>query len=163
MEEWRKISIAESYEVSSLGRVRNASTGYVMKQQLLWDGYYRVSLWASPGVRVYKKTHQLVAAAFLNRPSAAHVAAHIDGSRTLNTVSNLYWATQKQNHADRDRHGRTARGSRNGSALLTEDQVRQIRKRLVTGDLLREIADDFSVCLATISNINTGKNWKHLQ
>jgi len=56
---------------------------------------------------------------------------------------------------------RAARGSKAGSAKLTEDQVREIR---IMGKTMgpAAIAGLYGVCDATIAHILKGKTWKHV-
>lgn len=69
--------------------------------------------------RVNFAVHQLVAEAFLSpRPSPQHEIRHLNGNRTDNRVDNLAWGTAKENAADRERHGRTARGASHGMTRL---------------------------------------------
>jgi hypothetical protein len=42
-------------------------------------------------------------------------------------LENLRWGTHKENMEDREKHGRTARGERNGRYKLSPEQVRDIR------------------------------------
>ncbi|WP_338341885.1 MULTISPECIES: NUMOD4 domain-containing protein [unclassified Shinella] len=163
MEVWKTIPGFERYQASSLGRVRNGETYHILKQKNLKDGYLGLCLRPMPGMKVSKKVHQLVALAFFGKaPFLGAIVAHKDGSRTLNVPDNLYWTTQKQNHADREFHGRTARGSKNGATELTETHVAAIKRMLRRGATQKDIARVFSVCPATISNINTGKYWRHV-
>lgn len=72
-----------------------------------WNGRARASV----------AVHRLVALAFLPpRPTKEHQIRHLDGNRTNNHASNLAWGTVAENAADRDMHGTTARGDRNGSS-----------------------------------------------
>lgn len=45
---------------------------------------------------------------------------------------------------------------------LTEDDVRQIKKRLEEGEAQWRIGESFGVSQMTISRIKTGKTWTHL-
>lgn len=45
---------------------------------------------------------------------------------------------------------------------LSEDQVREIKRRLKTGETARSIAKDFPVTHFTIWGISEGKTWKHV-
>lgn len=123
--------------------------------------------------------HRLVAEAFHGpRPSPVHQVRHLNGRRFDNRAANLAWGTAADNARDRDRHGRTARGDRNGvrrhpervargerqgSAKLTASQVRTIRERLAQGHRQRDVAADFGVSQRAIHNINARKTWKHVQ
>lgn len=54
------------------------------------------------------------------------------------------------------------RGSANGFAKLTEDQVTEIREALAAGDLQRDIAARYGVSKSLISNINLRLSWTHI-
>lgn len=49
-----------------------------------------------------------------------------------------------------------------GKARLTEDQVREIKRRLAAGDLTRALAEEFGVHISSISNIRRGRSWSHI-
>lgn len=52
------------------------------------------------------------------------------------------------------------RGSHNsGHEILTRDDIPIIRRRLADGELHKDIAADYDVCRATISQIARGANW----
>lgn len=55
-----------------------------------------------------------------------------------------------------------ALGSKASKAKLTEDQVREIKRRLATGDLQKDIARDYGVTAPSIHAIASGKNWSHI-
>ena len=163
MEMWRTIPIAPEYQVSSAGRVRDAESGRILACRLRPDGYRQVGLRKGQPKRLWRKVSQLVCEAFNGaRPFPKAVAAHHDGTRTNDTSENLYWATQKENHADRERHGRAPKGVRNGAHILTDTQVLEIKAALRKGIVQKDLAERFGVSSGTISNINTGKNWRHL-
>ena len=71
----------------------------------------------------------------------------------------LETGTHKDNALDRVIRNRSTRGSTNGSAKLTEQQVLDIfhDERLPT-----RIAEDYGVDHTTVRNIKNGKNWAHL-
>lgn len=58
---------------------------------------------------------------------------------------------------------RTAKGIRNAASKLTEDDVREIKRLLVIGNLTqRKIGNMFGVDHAIIGRIKKGKAWKHV-
>lgn len=167
-EQWRTIEDFEDYAVSSLGRIKRLTRaphthpGRLLRSFLKRDGYLHVNLRSDGKLRTVA-VHRVVASVFLGAPPFAGAqVAHGDGSRTNNAVANLRWATCVENHADRERHGRTARGSRCGTAVLTEAQVLAIRRLLSSGTPQRAVAVQFGVSPALISNINTRKLWRHI-
>ncbi len=58
--------------------------------------------------------------------------------------------------------GRSQPGPENPSAVLTEVDVREIWRRLVRGDSLRDVARDFGVHHSTIQDIATRDSWTEL-
>lgn len=56
-----------------------------------------------------------------------------------------------------------SRGENNNFAKLTEEEVKEIKKLLKTGDYTqKQIGDMFNVRNTTINAINTGTTWKHV-
>ena len=112
-EVWRPIQ-GWPYEVSNFGKVRNIATGRVLAQPLHKSGYRNVQLW-NKGKFKTCLAHRLVAAAFISEPpSDKHEVAHGDGDRTNNAAGNQRWVLHLENMRDRDRHGTTACGEKNG-------------------------------------------------
>lgn len=94
MEEiWKEIDILDGYEVSNLGRVRNAKTGVVRKQRItMFGGYFTVVIQGNSYF-----VHRLVAKAFVDNPLNLPYVNHKDESRTNNIADNLEWCTQGYN------------------------------------------------------------------
>ncbi len=109
------------------------------------------------------RVHSFVAMIFLGDRSdqGLHVL-HYDGNPLNNSLENLRWGTHKDNFADRDRHGTTARGERHGRSKLTKEQVLQIPVLRAEGLSQRKIAALFGVHNTLISYILRGKSWSHL-
>jgi len=53
-------------------------------------------------------------------------------------------------------------GSANHKAKLTEDQVAQIKRRLIAGEKGRALAAEFGVAESIVSQIKSGKRWRHV-
>lgn len=87
-EEWRVIEDFPNYEVSNFGRIRNRSSGQILKPGLGGVGYFTVSLYKNKKP-VTNNIHQLVADAFLGKKSKGMTVNHIDGNKRNNHVSNL--------------------------------------------------------------------------
>lgn len=68
----------------------------------------------------------------------------------------LELGTHKDNINDKVKRNRQAKGEKNGSAKLTKEQVLQIRNDNRMG---KEIAKDFNVSRATISQIKNKITW----
>jgi hypothetical protein len=94
------------------------------------------------------------------RPTPHHQVRHyVCGNPLCWAGEHLRWGTPAENAADKVLHGTDSRGSRNGRAKLTEDDVREIRRRLAAGDLGYRIAEDYGVTKQLISRIKVGKAW----
>ena len=104
---WKRViekNIGE-YEVSNMGKVRNAITGRVLKPATNTFGYQQVELTkyeGRGGERVKKRiflVHRLVAKAFIpnDNPIEKIVVNHKDENPKNNNVSNLEWCTVKYN------------------------------------------------------------------
>lgn len=159
-EQWKPVvEYEEYYEISNFGRVRRKQTGKILKPRIS-NGYFLVDLRVC-GKRQYHRIHRLVACAFIGLPpSTKHEIRHFDGNRKNNNSNNLSWGTRKDNEYDKIRHNKTNRGQRNGRSKLTSDQVVEIRKLLLQGNLLqRQIADMFNVTRMTISDIKGKRSW----
>lgn len=71
----------------------------------------------------------------------------------------LFLGTRTENAADRDAKQRQARGTRNHSAKLTDDDVRAIR---ADPRGVRRLSKAYGVAQTTIGNIKRGTAWKHI-
>jgi hypothetical protein len=79
-------------------------------------------------------------------------------------LEHLRWGSQKDNTADAINRGRYVKmiGSTNGRAKLTDKLVLEIKELYQSGKTQRQIGDLFGMSNQMISNIVTGKSWKHL-
>jgi hypothetical protein len=164
-EKWLTIDGFPDYSVSNLGRVRRdfsgrrLDAGEILSQSPNKHGYLRVELWKD-GDRKCRRVNSLVCTAFNGQPpSADHIAAHWDGVPSNNVASNLRWATQLENAADRYRHGTDAVGEQNPNAKLTLNQVVEIKGAAPYIGVVRDLAKKYKVHQSTISDIRSGKLW----
>jgi hypothetical protein len=77
----------------------------------------------------------------------------------------LFPGSQAENVEDRDRKGRTARGERVSRARLTEEQVKEIRRRYRPRhptDGGRALAREFGVDDAAVTHVVRGRDWRHV-
>ena len=96
------ISRPESYEVSSLGRIRCSRTGRVLKPTFS-QGRATVTLLYGP--RITTTVHRAVAEAFLGpRPDGCDIC-HGNGDASDNRVENLRYDSRSANIRDAVRHG----------------------------------------------------------
>jgi hypothetical protein len=172
-ENWKVVSSCSTYEVSDHGRVRRRGGTYGCRQTRplkSWvgrNGYPSVALSLGVGA-TYRQVsvHQLVLETFVGPPpSPEYECAHGDGNKMNNHISNLRWATHKENALDATIHGswKPLRGEDHPSAKLSEADVIVIKKELAKGTAARSIAINFGVSKDTIVDIRVGRKWRHVK
>lgn len=176
-EEWRPVPGFEGlYEVSNLGRVRSLDRGIhkvskhgtafvqrikgrVLQPGCTFGGYLQYHLY--DGDRKQSWTaHALVLTVFVGpRPHGAE-GMHLDHDKQNNAVSNLRWGTRQENERQKQEAGRVPRGEESPTAVLTEADVAEIRRR--RGEPQKDLADEFGCTFSNISAIQLGKSWRHV-
>jgi hypothetical protein len=89
---------------------------------------------------------------------------HCDNPPCVNP-GHLFVGTHATNCADKEAKGRgnQPKGSDNGQAKLTEEDIPEIRRLLAQGVSGVHIARIYGVHRSIIVGIKTGKAWKHVQ
>lgn len=175
MEEiWKPIVGWEGlYEASTHGRIRSLDRvvhhplgpkrrkGALMKQSTTATGYRFLTI-RKDGRGQTLFVHRLVLEAFVGPCPQGMECRHMDGNSSNNRLENLSWGTARENAADRDTHGTTARGERHGQSKLTEGDIHRIRSALNEGQSMRSLAREFGVSLPAIRRIAHGKTWRQV-
>lgn len=97
-----------------------------------------------------------------NPPAPRLLACHLCDNPPCINKHHLRWDTYKGNAEDRTKRGRGLKGMTHHKAKLTEDQVREIKKRLANGETCQPLANEFGVTNGAIWFINKGVNWRHI-
>lgn len=110
-----------------------------------------------------RKVHRLVAEVYLPNPNCKREVNHKDSDKTNNRVSNLEWATSKENkdHAWAN-NLYSVYGEDSEWSVLSEEQVHGICRLMEEGARNIDLATSFGVHKDTISSIRTGRSWKHV-
>ena len=102
MENWKVISDYDfKYEVSDKGNIKFPGVPGHSKAKITagslnkFNGYYYITL-TKNGKSVRKAVHRLVAEYFIPNSEGKPTVDHIDRDRKNNDVSNLRWATHKE-------------------------------------------------------------------
>ena len=172
MEQWKDCFGWENfYQVSDLGNVRSKKRpvktclgiaikgGKVLKKIVATTGYEVVNFTSSNQGRKQELVHRLVLLSFVGLCANGKQACHANGVRHDNRLKNLRWGTVKENHFDQKIHGTKPLGEKSANAKLTERQVSEIKKSLLTH---RVLADKYQVGKTTIARIKNGLTWAHI-
>lgn len=153
------------YEVSDVGVVRRivdsptSRAGKILKPYIGNHGYPYYDLRKSNQYH-RRLAHRLVLESFVG-PSDLF-CNHINGVRSDCRLENLEWNTPQQNLLHACRVLGKRRGSNHWKAILTEENVRKIRELSKSGMTHEEIASIFGMRRVGITNVISGKTWKHV-
>lgn len=87
---------------------------------------------------------------------------HKNGIKTDNRLENLEVVTNRENIEHYKNNLLTYRGEKVNTAKLTEEDVREIRKKSDSGWSTARLMRDYGVAKTTINRIISGRNWKHV-
>ena len=140
------------YSVTEDGKVWSHRKKLWVSQYLSQSGgkrnkphyHYSVNLYIDV-IHITKQVHRLVAEAFIPNPENKPQVNHKDGDPLNNCVSNLEWATNKENSSHAFDIGICKKP-------LTREQVIEIRK-LCKVMKTKEVAEQFKIKPATIWDI----------
>ena len=100
VEVFRSVDGYKNYAVSSFGNVKNTKTGRILKGRNVC-GYLQVVLYEDGLAKKSYLVHRLVACAFIDNPDDKQCVDHKNNDRTNNNISNLRFATTKENSQNR--------------------------------------------------------------
>lgn len=163
------------YQASSHGRIKSLARivpmcdgrKYRVSEKILkpaWDGKYFHVIFSNSGKEYVELVHRVVLEAHVGECPEGLEACHNDGNSKNNRLENLRWDTHKSNMEEIGNFKKPdwATGERHGMSKLTENNVREIKKRLKDGENHRHIAKDFNVTETAIRGIRSGRNWSHV-
>ena len=149
------------YRVGSDGSVWSRKRGrWKRRTPVLVNGYLRVVIYIA-GKQHREFAHRMVARVFLGPCPPGEQVCHYDGNRRNCSLSNLRYATPKENQADKIRHGTIPRGERHHQAKITESAVMDIRKSRGR-ETQASIARRHGLSQCVVCNIQIGKLWAHV-
>lgn len=127
-----------------------------------WVGHTRLDgyglIWrGGKAVRAHRVSYELFCGDIADEDVICH---RCDNPRCINP-SHLFKGTRLTNNQDAAAKGRQARGERNGHAKLTSDDIAAIRAMRGVAPQ-QEIAQKFGIHQGSVSQIQTGRRWKHL-
>ena len=165
---WRDVVGYEGdYQVSNFARVKSFKKGKIQirKVEVDLNGYVHCGLHKN-GKTKHAFLHVLVAQAFISNLEGKTQVNHINGIKTDNRVENLEWVTPAENIAHAFETGLRKSGCEHFRAKLTAEQVREIRRDCVHGDLdfgVKAFARKFNVTPKIISDAYYGESYKDVE
>lgn len=144
MEEvWKDIDGFPNYQVSDRGRVRNITSGQILRPGLGGVGYLTVALYKDHTAKTFN-VHQLVCDAFIGKKPAGMTINHKDGNKQNNWLSNLEIVSYSENlrHAydlDLNKHPKAVRIIETGEVFDSQYEC----AKAIDGD-----AANISYCLS---------------
>lgn len=158
---WRAIETSRNYEVSSFGRVRRADNKTIKTLTVNTDGYAVVGLW-DHGTGSLCYVHDLVSAAFIGPKPKGWTVNHIDACKLNNRPSNLEYATLADNARHAWAAGLCLVGELCPGAKLSNDQAREIKRRVLAGERGCDLSREFNISATIVSEIKHGYKWAHI-
>ena len=174
IETWKRIPNFSRYEASNLGRLRstnykNSGKTKVLKPAIAKDGYYQTMLQNDEGKYKSWKVHKFITLAFYGPPPEGLEVNHIDGVKSNNNIDNLEYCTHQENvqHAFDNNLMKPKKGSTNGMAKLTEQDVREIREYVEANRPYygrKALAEKYGVSDSHIKDVISGRRgiWSHI-
>ena len=166
-ETWKPVPFPpfdEYYEVSTLGRLRvlkgrqGTKAGKILKATVRKTGHCQY-VFKAPGIKPLPMLlHRVVALAHIPNPDGLAEVNHRDGDKSNNGVDNLEWMTRQENMKHAYENGLMHVGTQNHATKLTDDQIREIRRRVLEGGESRhQMAKEFGIGVSHCSRIVSGK------
>ena len=139
------------------GKIDRSGECWVWTAQRDDDGYGRVQIGKTPR-RPHRVAYEIAYGAI---PAGALVLHRCDNPSCVRP-DHLFLGTHADNVRDRDAKGRTARGSRQGGAILDEARVARMRSLRRSGVSARRLATSFGVSEPTVYAVLSRRMWRHV-
>ena len=185
---WHPVPGIEGLDASNYGRIRSWIWGIYggkfedriaktrTESRILTQTIHRSSLprerlrlYKNVSTRIHGKrknysSHILICTAFYGLAPPGYEVCHEDGNGLNNHPKNLRWDTHVENMKDRDRHGRSAHGERNGNARINETTARLLILKRISGEKINvaRIAGALGVSQSTIYALLSRHKWRRL-
>lgn len=119
-------------------------------------------LWSrdAPGKKVL--AHRLAYEAFLGPLPPNACVLHTCDTPSCCNPSHLYSGSRTENARDRVQRGRTVMGEQHGASFLTDNDVRELRRRYEKGEPLASIARGMGLSYRHAWKIAKRLSWRHV-
>ncbi len=126
-------------------------------------GYLQVTL-TLEGVSRCERVHRLIWEIINERAiPTGLLVRHLNDRKKDNRPCNLALGTHQDNMDDRTRNGGDTLGEGNGQAKLTEEKVRDIRRRVAAGESRASVAREHGISKSALADVVRLRSWRHVQ
>lgn len=154
-ENW-KIHPDTGYYVSDLGRVVGFF-GKILNPVVGKRGYSSVLLCSKRW-----SVHRLVWTTFKSQIPPKMEINHLNRNKSDNRLINLEMVTHQENTKHCCSTRKILRGSEHKTSKLSEESVKIIKSKLVSGVKANALANEYGVSKSVISSIKNNKTWAHI-
>jgi hypothetical protein len=163
VEIWKPVVGYPQYEVSTHGRIKRVAASCGTKQGKVLNPWHKKNGYLAVGLSVdckvvTKLVHRLVAEAWIGDVAGLDVC-HNNGVRDDNRVENLRIDTRQGNMKDVVKHDTHIRGERCGTNKYAESMIRELKKEIAQGKVLRQLAEKYGMPATTVYGIADGRTW----
>lgn len=177
IEEWRDIPGFEGlYQISNHGRIKSLSwvqkhsSGKFFTKRVRVRKFnppatnrYHTVLLATPAGPASYQMHRLIASAFIPNTQNKPFINHINGKKNDNRIENLEWCTRSENTIHSFATGlQSNKGENHPQAILTDDDVREIRSRYANGESSWKIFKSLNMSYTNVKDIIARRTWAHI-
>lgn len=158
---WQVFPKDNRYEISTQGNVRLIGSSTNRKLVIIKNGYATFVVLKDGKHKLYY-VHRSVIETFVGNIPKDMDVCHTNGDRTNNALYNLRIDSRSKNHLDKNIHGTSNNGIRNGGHKLNLKDVELIRQN--KNNLSNQsLSDKFGVSKSQIERIRYNKNWKPVE
>lgn len=159
-EEFSNILGFEGYWINKKGEIIGRKGNKIYHRVIDRKGYEKIILRSKQKTKMLS-IHRLVALSFIPNPENKPQVNHIDCDKLNNSVENLEWVTNQENHNHKMKNGLNVSKAleEHGNAKLTNEQAAFIKK---SNKNYKDLANEFGVSVYTVYNIKNNISWKGL-
>lgn len=145
------------------------NSSYQGEECLIWPHYVNTNGYGQVSYKGSRTTASRLMCLFAHgeppQDGKFYEAAHSCGKGHEGCVNpnHLRWATFSENAEDKIKHGTLLFGENAPHAKLSNDDVREIRRRLERGDIQKDIAADYDMDPSSVTKIKKGKLWSRVK
>lgn len=156
----------ERYAINKDGEVFSLISNKMKKSWINMHGYKEIGLQNDKGKTVFRRLHVLLALTFIGPRPENFDVCHNDGNKLNNKLSNLRYASKKDNMNDKLIHGNSPTNEKNSNCILSSADVCNIKKEYKRVSYCKsnskELAKKYGVSRQTITDIVGGRARKYL-